>query len=67
MKQARTNPLTVFAENGIWCVRDRNNPDLISLFGTDTLPTPYRSSTRWSIVTAAIRRKNPARTIEVLL
>lgn len=67
MNRTKLNPLTVFIENGIWCVRDRGNAELISKCGTDTMPTSYRANVRKSVALAGIRRRNLGRTLEVLL
>ena len=34
-------------------------PEIIDLFGTDTLPTPYTASTALATVIAEIQAKNP--------
>jgi hypothetical protein len=62
-----TKPLLLFVEGSLWVVRDRNNQELIKRIQTDTVPTVYRANTPFEIVAASVRRKNPARNVEVML
>lgn len=62
-----TKPLLLFVEGRHWVVRDRDNQDLIDLIQTDTVLTPYRANAPFALVAASVRRKNPARDVEVML
>ena len=62
-----TKPLLLFVEGRNWVVRDRDNQELIDLMQTDTVPTGYRANSPFKLVAASVRRKNPARNVEVML
>ena len=42
-----------------WIARFINDPEVLELFDTDTLPTPFGSSTGWATVLNAVKRLNP--------
>lgn len=44
---------------GVWHTQEPNNPLLLELFGTDTLPTPYLAATPVHEVVAELQRRNP--------
>jgi hypothetical protein len=43
----------------LWYTTDVDNPKLLSLFGTDTLPTPFSEATPLETVLATLRARNP--------
>lgn len=44
---------------GVWHVQEPNDPLLLELFGTDTLPTPYLEATPVHEVVAELQARNP--------
>ena len=49
----------LFQKKGVWFARFINDQELIDLIGTDEIPTPYNSTTPFSIVQQALQKKNP--------
>lgn len=56
--------LTLSTHGGCWHVTD-TDPEVSRLFGTSTLPTPFRDTVRSSIVVARLSALNPDATIVV--
>ena len=51
--------IQLFVQDGTWCAKF-NDPEVLRLFGTDTLPTPYRfPGMDYLTVKAEIKRLNP--------
>lgn len=50
--------ITLFRANGSWVARF-SDPEVATLFGTDTIPTPYRDHAPAEIVLADIQMRNP--------
>jgi hypothetical protein len=44
---------------GVWHVQEPNDPLLLELFGTDTLPTPYLAAMPVSEVITELQVRNP--------
>lgn len=42
-----------------WCVTHINMPDIVDLFGTDTLPTAFTAAAPAELVLAELRKRNP--------
>lgn len=59
--------LSTNEDSGIcgWMSRD-NDPQIMDLFATDTLPTPFLESTPADDVLATLRELNPTATISVI-
>jgi Transcriptional regulator PadR-like family len=48
--------------DNLWYATEVNNPQLLDLFGTDTLPLPFGQATPLETVLATLQTKNPERT-----
>ena len=44
---------------GWWCATHINMPDVVDLFGTDTLPTAFTAAAPAERVLAELRKRNP--------
>ena len=42
-----------------WLARFENDTEIMALFGTDTIPTPYTEKAMPSMVKAEIEKRNP--------
>ena len=42
-----------------WIARFENDPDIMALFGTDTIPTPYTEKASPMMVKTEIMARNP--------
>lgn len=56
--------MRIYKQDKFWMVTD-NDPKVLELFGTDTLPTPFAASTPVSLVLATLAKLNPDATIEL--
>ena len=56
--------ITLFKQNGSWMARN-TNPQVLALFGTDTLPTPFTSAMPAWHVQKEIARLNPESVVEL--
>lgn len=55
-----TSRITLSQYMGRWVATFHDDPDVLALFGTDTLPTPYRaSSTDPAMIVRMIEAQNP--------
>lgn len=52
------NQITLAVRDGAWCATF-TDPEIVRLFGSDTLPTPFSSRVQASKVLAEISRRNP--------
>jgi len=50
--------MELFKSSGVWLVKT-DDPKVMELFGTDTLPAPFSDSTPWETVLSTIRKLNP--------
>lgn len=57
--------IELFLDNGTWMARS-NDPMIVRLFGTDTLPTAFTTYTPVETVKARIERLNPSAQVVVL-
>ena len=55
--------ITLSVGPNCWLATFDNDAGIISLFGTDTLPTPFTPLANRSQVIAAIQAKNPEHTV----
>jgi hypothetical protein len=46
-------------EGGCWCSRHVDDPEILELFGTDTLPLPFTPEATLEDVLADVRARNP--------
>lgn len=58
------NRIILRIESGQW-VADFTDPEVLRVFGTRTLPTPYRSTMQSDRVLAEIIKRNPDCTVSV--
>lgn len=56
--------ITIFLDGPGWMARD-NDPEVLALFGTDTIPLPFLASTPAGEALAVLRQLNPDATVEV--
>ena len=61
----KTMTMTLFRHfDGFWAIQE-SDPRLIKLFGTDVLPTAFRTTMEAETVRQKIQRLNPDKRIEV--
>ena len=52
------NTIELFLLDGVWMSRN-SDPEVLELFGTDLIPTPFKSGCPAHEVLAEIRERNP--------
>lgn len=58
--------IKLFLLNGSWMAKHEGDEEVRSLFGTDTLPTPYSISCPAEIVRRDIQNLNPTKSVVLM-
>lgn len=54
-----TKRIVLIRQAGVWMARHLDNLEIVALFGTDLIPTPFTSQASFETVKARLAKLNP--------